>query len=187
MPVTFRLLTGDDGLLLRTAAWANVNWTGEERLTYRDVDEAPDIRHYVELRPARGDFGALAERNGLPVVNTGDPGARPRVNARPGAGVPRGLGGEGPALRGRSPPRGTREERTVQPLDADALPTLAAVLPVPSYDRSRLRTGIVHLGVGGFVRSHLAAYVDLLLEQGRAQDWAVCGVGVLASDRGWPT
>jgi mannitol 2-dehydrogenase len=71
----------------------------------------------------------------------------------------------------------------VQPLDADALPTLAAVLPVPAYDRSRLRAGIVHLGVGGFARSHLAAYVDRLLGRGRAQDWAICGVGVLLSDR----
>jgi mannitol 2-dehydrogenase len=46
-----------------------------------------------------------------------------------------------------------------------------------------VRTGIVHLGVGGFHRSHQALYVDRLLEQGQAQEWGICGVGVLPSDR----
>jgi mannitol 2-dehydrogenase len=41
----------------------------------------------------------------------------------------------------------------------------------------------VHLGVGAFHRSHQAMYVDRLLEQGQAQDWGICGVGVLPSDR----
>ncbi|MGY1683550.1 mannitol dehydrogenase family protein [Geodermatophilus sp. SYSU D01176] len=71
----------------------------------------------------------------------------------------------------------------MQPLDADALPSLAGVLPVPTYDRSPLRAGIVHLGVGGFARSHLAAYLDRLLERGSAREWALCGVGVLPADR----
>lgn len=62
-----RLLTVTDGPLLRTATWANVNWTGEERLTYREIDETPDLRHYAVFRPERGDFGGVAERNGLPV------------------------------------------------------------------------------------------------------------------------
>src|ERR1700716_3275015 len=30
--------------------------------------------------------------------------------------------------------------------------------PVPDYDRTRLRPGIVHVGVGGFHRAHLALY-----------------------------
>ncbi|WP_222272498.1 mannitol dehydrogenase family protein [Modestobacter marinus] len=68
-------------------------------------------------------------------------------------------------------------------LATGTLPSLAGSLPVPSYDRSRLRAGIVHLGVGAFHRSHQAMYVDRLLEQGRGQDWAICGVGVLPSDR----
>jgi mannitol 2-dehydrogenase len=71
----------------------------------------------------------------------------------------------------------------MQQLDARSLPSLAGSLPVPTYDRSSLRTGIVHLGVGAFHRSHQAMYVDRLLEQGRAQDWAICGVGVLPADR----
>ncbi|NEK56734.1 mannitol dehydrogenase family protein [Geodermatophilus sabuli] len=71
----------------------------------------------------------------------------------------------------------------MQPLDARSLPALAGSVSVPTYDRSRVRVGIVHLGVGGFHRSHQAMYVDRLLEQGQAQDWGICGVGVLPSDR----
>ncbi|SNS83219.1 mannitol 2-dehydrogenase [Geodermatophilus saharensis] len=71
----------------------------------------------------------------------------------------------------------------MHPLSTATLPSLAGSLPVPGYDRSRVRTGIVHLGVGAFHRSHQAVYVDRLLEQGQAQDWGICGVGVLPSDR----
>ncbi len=69
------------------------------------------------------------------------------------------------------------------PLSSDTLASLAGALPVPSYDRSQVRTGIVHLGVGAFHRSHQAMYVDQLLEQGQARDWGICGVGVLPADR----
>jgi mannitol 2-dehydrogenase len=53
----------------------------------------------------------------------------------------------------------------------------------PSYDRSRVRAGIVHLGVGGFHRSHQAMYLDRLMTAGQALDWGICGVGVLPADR----
>ncbi|MFB9238643.1 mannitol dehydrogenase family protein [Plantactinospora siamensis] len=56
-------------------------------------------------------------------------------------------------------------------------------LPVLRYDRSRLRTGIVHFGVGGFHRAHQAMYLDRLMAGGEALDWAICGVGVLPADR----
>jgi mannitol 2-dehydrogenase len=49
----------------------------------------------------------------------------------------------------------------------------------PAYDRSAVRPGIVHLGVGGFHRAHQAMYVDRLLNDGTADDWGICGVGVL--------
>ncbi|MFE6971334.1 mannitol dehydrogenase family protein [Isoptericola sp. NPDC057653] len=55
-------------------------------------------------------------------------------------------------------------------------------LAVPDYDRTRLRTGIVHLGVGGFHRAHQAMYLDRLMREGEALDWAICGVGVLPHD-----
>ena len=62
--VTTRPLTVDDGELLRTATLANVNWTGEQRLTSRDVDETPELRHYCGFRPERGDLGLVAEVEG---------------------------------------------------------------------------------------------------------------------------
>jgi mannitol 2-dehydrogenase len=67
-------------------------------------------------------------------------------------------------------------------LSDTALPELADRLEVPAYDRSALTVGIVHLGVGGFHRAHEAMYVDRLLAQGKAHDWAICGVGVLPVD-----
>jgi mannitol 2-dehydrogenase len=52
---------------------------------------------------------------------------------------------------------------------------------VPRYDRSTLRPRILHLGVGGFHRSHLAVYVHELAGQG--SDWAIRGLGLLDADR----
>jgi mannitol 2-dehydrogenase len=54
---------------------------------------------------------------------------------------------------------------------------------VPRYDRSRLRPGIVHIGVGGFHRAHQAVYLDDLMNTGRGQEWAVWGAGLLDRDR----
>jgi mannitol 2-dehydrogenase len=53
----------------------------------------------------------------------------------------------------------------------------------PGYDRSEISVGIVHFGVGGFHRAHQAMYVDRLLESGQANEWGICGVGVLPADR----
>src|SRR4051794_18619476 len=69
------------------------------------------------------------------------------------------------------------------PLNASNLSSLPKDLPVPSYDREALRTGIVHFGVGGFHRAHQAMYVDRLMSAGTARDWAICGVGVMPADR----
>jgi len=70
------------------------------------------------------------------------------------------------------------------PLSTGTLPRLSAGLAVPSYDRSALQVGIVHLGVGGFHRAHQAMYLDRLMGEGKAHEWAVCGVGVLPADSG---
>ncbi|MFG6278880.1 mannitol dehydrogenase family protein [Microbacterium sp. 5K110] len=53
---------------------------------------------------------------------------------------------------------------------------------LPAYNRDNLATGIVHLGVGNFHRSHQAYYLDQLLHDGQSDEWAICGVGVLPSD-----
>lgn len=68
------------------------------------------------------------------------------------------------------------------PLTAATLASLAGAVTVPAYDRSQLRVGVVHLGVGGFHRAHQAMYLDRLMHEGSALDWAVCGVGVLPGD-----
>ncbi len=57
---------------------------------------------------------------------------------------------------------------------------LASGVAVPTYDRSGLVPRIVHLGVGGFHRAHLALYCDQLAAAG--SDWGICGIGMLASD-----
>ena len=65
-------------------------------------------------------------------------------------------------------------------------PAQSAHLPpgveAPRYARSDLTVGIVHIGVGGFHRSHQAMYLDRLMNQGLARDWAICGVGLLPGD-----
>jgi mannitol 2-dehydrogenase len=66
-------------------------------------------------------------------------------------------------------------------LGNENLETIAARgVPVPHYDRSRLLPRILHLGVGGFHRSHLALYVHELAEEG--SDWGIRGLGLLAGD-----
>ena len=65
-------------------------------------------------------------------------------------------------------------------LTSAALPLLA--VPTPSYNRGSASVGIVHFGFGNFHRSHLAMYIDRLMESGHGLDWAICGVGVLPQD-----
>ncbi|MCK2215339.1 mannitol dehydrogenase family protein [Actinomadura sp. ATCC 31491] len=70
-------------------------------------------------------------------------------------------------------------------LSPDNLPAIAARVPVPRYDRTRLRAGIVHLGVGGFHRAHQAMYLDALFGEPGEPDAArfgIVGVGVRAED-----
>ena len=52
---------------------------------------------------------------------------------------------------------------------------------VPKYDRSALRPRILHLGVGGFHRAHLALYTHELAAAG--SDWAIRGLGILPTDQ----
>ncbi|MEV6634681.1 mannitol dehydrogenase family protein [Actinoplanes sp. NPDC051470] len=70
------------------------------------------------------------------------------------------------------------------PLTQQNLTELPEGVPGPGYDRGRLQTGIVHFGVGGFHRAHQAMYLDRLMNEGKALDWAICGVGVMPADLG---
>jgi mannitol 2-dehydrogenase len=71
----------------------------------------------------------------------------------------------------------------VTKLSAGSLGDLGPDVEVPTYDRSKVSTGIVHFGVGGFHRAHQAMYVDALMNRGEALDWGITGVGVLDGDR----
>lgn len=54
---------------------------------------------------------------------------------------------------------------------------------VPSYQRGgAVKEGIVHIGVGGFHRAHLAVYVDQLMQKHGVTDYAICGVGLQPFD-----
>ncbi|QDV41071.1 Mannitol 2-dehydrogenase [Stieleria neptunia] len=68
-------------------------------------------------------------------------------------------------------------------LNEENLSSLPDELERPTYDRGRLTAGIVHVGVGGFHRSHEAFYTDRLLDGDGNTQWGICGVGVRGSDR----
>ena len=68
-------------------------------------------------------------------------------------------------------------------LDRNNISKIGERVPCPTYDRKCLKTGIVHIGVGGFHRSHQAYYIHQLLEKHGAIDWAICGVGLREADR----
>ena len=55
---------------------------------------------------------------------------------------------------------------------------------VPGFDLARVTPGIVHLGLGGFHRAHMARYThDLMTKQPDALAWGIIGVGLLPGDR----
>ena len=68
-------------------------------------------------------------------------------------------------------------------LSAKNLTALDPGVATPTYDRGLVQVGVVHIGVGGFHRAHQAMYLDRLMNDGKALDWGICGVGVLLSDR----
>lgn len=53
---------------------------------------------------------------------------------------------------------------------------------IPTYDRNQVKTGIVHVGIGGFHRAHQALYTDQLLHQPNNSDWGICGIALLDFD-----
>ena len=67
-------------------------------------------------------------------------------------------------------------------LSLATLNEVARTAAVPAYERSALKAGIVHFGVGNFHRAHQAIYLDDLFNLGHDHDWAIIGAGVLPSD-----
>jgi len=52
---------------------------------------------------------------------------------------------------------------------------------IPAYDRSKIKAGIVHIGIGGFFRAHEAFYTDQVLHH-NPTDWGICGIALLDND-----
>ena len=67
-------------------------------------------------------------------------------------------------------------------LTEETLAQLSGAVSVPRYDRRAVTTGIVHIGVGNFHRSHEAMYIDTLMNRGTAMDWGICGIGLQPSN-----
>lgn len=68
-------------------------------------------------------------------------------------------------------------------LSNSALAQLDASIVWPRYDRAQVRPRLVHIGAGGFNRSHLAVYLDDLLGLPAEPRWGEVGVGLLPADR----
>jgi fructuronate reductase len=70
---------------------------------------------------------------------------------------------------------------SVERLCARNLHTLHPDVRRPAFDRNETGVGVVHLGVGAFMRSHIAEYEDdaLAAEGG---DWAIAGVSLRRPD-----
>src|SRR5690606_18456247 len=68
-------------------------------------------------------------------------------------------------------------------LKQESLHLLPDTIAGPSYDHSQVTAGIVHIGVGGFHRSHEAFYTDALMNEAGVLDWGICGVGLREGDR----
>ncbi|SDL36812.1 mannitol 2-dehydrogenase [Modicisalibacter muralis] len=68
-------------------------------------------------------------------------------------------------------------------LNDRSLASLDARIATPTYDRSAITAGIVHIGVGGFHRAHQAMYLDTLMNRGQALEWGIVGVGMMPGDR----
>jgi mannitol 2-dehydrogenase len=72
--------------------------------------------------------------------------------------------------------------KPVKRLSEPVLGNLPDGVLIPSYDRSKLTPGIVHIGLGNFHRAHQAWYLHRLMQQGLAHDWAIIGAGVRPHD-----
>lgn len=55
---------------------------------------------------------------------------------------------------------------------------------LPDYDRTNIRPGIVHIGVGNFHRVHQATAIEECLHASGHEHWAICGVGLTNSSSG---
>lgn len=71
---------------------------------------------------------------------------------------------------------------TLAKLSNSVLEDLGSDILVPTYDRSAVTPGIVHIGLGNFHRAHQSWYLHRLMQTGEAMDWGIIGAGVRAGD-----
>jgi mannitol 2-dehydrogenase len=67
-------------------------------------------------------------------------------------------------------------------LNAQNISSISSRLACPKYERNFINAGIVHIGVGGFHRSHQAYYIHQLLGANQNSDWGICGIGLREGD-----
>ena len=70
------------------------------------------------------------------------------------------------------------------PLSRANLARLQPPVQVPRFDPAHVTPGIVHLGLGGFHRAHMARYThDLMQLRSDALGWGIVGAGLMPPDR----
>ncbi len=52
-----------------------------------------------------------------------------------------------------------------------------------NYNRSEVKSGILHFGVGNFHRAHLQSYTNALLNTGTTNEWGICGAMIMPQDK----
>lgn len=68
-------------------------------------------------------------------------------------------------------------------LSRHTMAQLPAEIGRPAFDPAGVRPGIVHLGLGGFHRAHMARYTHDLMNQGPdSLQWGIVGVGLMPGD-----
>lgn len=61
--------------------------------------------------------------------------------------------------------------------------SLPADVAAPAYDRNSVTGSIVHIGAGGFHRSHQQHYMDRILSETGDLSWGICASGIREEDR----
>jgi mannitol 2-dehydrogenase len=68
-------------------------------------------------------------------------------------------------------------------LSLASLQAVSGRAAIPAYDPAQVRPGIVHLGLGGFHRAHMARYThELMNRDAENLGWGIIGAGLLPSD-----
>lgn len=69
-------------------------------------------------------------------------------------------------------------------LNRRSLADLPSSVEAPGFDPSGVRPGIVHIGLGGFHRAHMARYTHELMERdAQALGWGILGAVLMPNDR----